>query len=100
MYYLSSGLSVDTAANRLTNNTAQKLSVLDALRSFTVYSAYASFADDVKGTLEKDKFADMVVLSDDIVASDPAMLLKAKILMTIIRGEVVYENKGPGAYLN
>ncbi len=100
MYYLSSGLSVDTAANRLANNTAQKLSVLDALRSFTVYSAYASFADDVKGTLEKDKFADMVVLSDDIVASDPMMLLKAKILMTIIRGEVVYDNKSPGAYLN
>ncbi len=100
MYYLSSGLSLDTAANRLTNNTAQKLSVLDALKSFTVYSAYASFAEDVKGTLENNKFADMVVLSDDIVASDPAMLLKAKILMTIIRGEVVFENKSPGAYLN
>lgn len=99
MYYLSSGLSVDTAANRLTNNTAQKLTVLDALKSFTVYSAYASFADDVKGTLEKDKFADMVVLSDDIVTSDPQMLLKAKILMTIVRGEVVYENKAPGAYI-
>ena len=41
----------------------------------------------------------MVVLSDDIVASDPAMLLKAKILMTIVRGEVVYENKAPGAYI-
>ncbi len=100
MYYLSSGLSVDTAANRLVNNAAQKLSVLDALKSFTVYSAYASFADDVKGTLEKDKFADMVVLSDDIVTSDPQMLLKAKILMTIIRGEVVYDNKSTGAYLN
>ncbi|MBZ0203032.1 MAG: amidohydrolase family protein, partial [Ignavibacteria bacterium] len=93
MYYLSSGLSLDTAANRLGNNTAQKLSVLDALRSFTVYSAYASFADDVKGTLEKDKFADMVVLSEDIVNGDPNILLKTKILMTIIRGEVMYENK-------
>lgn len=100
MYYLSSGLSLDTAANRLTNNTAQKLSVLDALKSFTVYSAYASFAEDVKGTLENDKFADMVVLSNDIITSDPAMLLKTKILMTIIRGEVVFENKSPGAYLN
>jgi len=99
MYYLSTGLSADTAANRLTNNTAQKLSVLDALRSFTVYSAFASFAEDVKGTLENDKFADMVVLSEDIVSSDPAVLLKTKILMTIVRGEVVYENKSPGAFL-
>lgn len=99
MYYLSTGLSLDTAANRLANNSAQKLSVLDALRSFTVYAAYASFAEEVKGTLEKDKLADMVVLSEDIIASDPAVLLKTKILMTIIRGEVLYENKAPGAFL-
>lgn len=98
MYYLSTGLSLDTAANRIANNTAQKLSVLDALRSFTVYSAYASFAEDVKGTLEKDKFADMVVLSEDIINSDPSVLLNTKILMTIIRGEVLYENKNPAAF--
>jgi predicted amidohydrolase YtcJ len=99
MYYLSTGLSLDTAANRLANNTPQKLSVLEALRSFTVYSAYASFAEDLKGTLEKDKLADMVVLSEDIVSSDPNTLLKAKVLMTIIRGEVMYENKNPGAFI-
>lgn len=99
MYYLSSGLSLDTALNRVANNTAQKLTVLEALKSFTVYAAYASFADEVKGTLEKDKFADMVVLSDDIVSQDAAALLKAKILMTIVRGEVVFENKSPGAML-
>ncbi len=99
MYYLSSGLSLDTALNRVANNTAQKLTVLEALKSFTVYAAYASFAEDVKGTLEKDKFADMVVLSDDIVSGDANILLKAKILMTIVRGEVVFENKSPGAML-
>ncbi|MBL8015946.1 MAG: amidohydrolase [Ignavibacteria bacterium] len=99
MYYLSSGLSLDTALNRAANNTAQKLTVLEALKSFTVYAAYASFAEDVKGTLEKDKFADMVVLSDDIVSQDASALLKAKILMTIVRGEVVFENKSPGAML-
>jgi predicted amidohydrolase YtcJ len=100
MYYLSTGLSLDTAANRLSNNSMQKLSVLEALRSFTVYSAYASFAEELKGTLEKDKLADMVVLSEDIVSSDPNTLLKTKVLMTIIRGEVLYENKNPAAYLH
>ncbi|KXK41009.1 MAG: amidohydrolase 3 [Chlorobi bacterium OLB5] len=99
MYYLSSGLALDTAANRIANNTAQKLTVMEALRSFTVYSAYASFAEELKGTLEKDKLADMVVLSEDILNSDPAVLLKTNVLMTIIRGEVVYENKNPAAYL-
>ena len=99
MYYLTTGLSVDTSFNKIATNSAQKLTILDALKSFTVYSAYASFADDIKGTLEKDKLADMVVLSDDILTSDPQALLKTKILMTIIRGEVVYENKNPGAFL-
>ncbi len=99
MYYLSTGLSLDSTANKTANNSMQKLSVLDALKSFTVYAAYASFAEDVKGTLETDKLADMIVLSDDILSSDPGSLLKAKILMTIIRGEVVYENKNPAANL-
>ncbi len=99
MYYLSSGLSLDTADNKTSNNSTQKLSIMDALKSFTVYSAYASFADDVKGSLETDKLADMVVLSDDILSSDPGALLKTKILMTIIHGEVVYENKNPAANL-
>jgi predicted amidohydrolase YtcJ len=98
MYYLTSGLSLDTADNRIASNTQQKLPLLDALKSFTVWSAYASFADDVKGTIEKDKFADLVVLNDDIIAlNDPNMLLKTKVIMTIIRGEVMYENKSTAA---
>lgn len=98
MYYLSSGLSLDTAANRVSNNTAQKLSVLDALKSFTVFASYANFGEEINGTLEKDKLADMVVLSEDILSSEPSVLLKTQILMTIIRGEVVFENKSPGAF--
>ena len=101
MYYLSTGLSLDSADNKIATNTAQKISVMDALKSFTVWAAYASFADDMKGSLESDKFADFVVLSDDILAvNDPNILLKTKILMTVIRGEVMYENKIPAADLN
>ncbi|RPI17666.1 MAG: amidohydrolase [Ignavibacteriae bacterium] len=99
MYFLSTGLSLDTAANRISNNTAQKLSVIDALKAFTVWAAYGSLADEFKGTLEPGKLADMVVLSDNILESDPQVLLKTRILMTIIRGEVVYENKTPAAYI-
>src|SRR5258706_6843107 len=51
MYYLTTGLSLDTADNRITNNTAQKITMIDALKSFTAWAAYASFADDVKGSL-------------------------------------------------
>ena len=100
MYYLTTGLSLDTADNRISNNIAQKLTVIDALKSFTQWAAYASFADDVKGSLEPGKIADMVVLSNDILSGDPSQLLKTRVLMTIIRGEVLYENKTPAAGLN
>jgi predicted amidohydrolase YtcJ len=100
MYFLSTGMTLDTAVNRLINNSAQKLTVLDALKSFTSWSAYACFEEEEKGTLEPGKLADMVVLSDDILTSSPEALLTTKILMTIVRGEIVYENKNPSAYKN
>lgn len=100
MYFLSTGMSLDTAINRVVNNSAQKLTVLDALKSFTAWSAYACFEENEKGTLEPGKLADMVVLSDDILTSDPEALLTTQILMTIVRGDIVYENKTPSAYKN
>lgn len=98
MYFLSTGMSLDTAVNREINNSAQKLTVLDALKSFTTWSAYACFEENEKGTLEPGKLADMVVLSDDILTTDPKTLLTAKILMTIVRGEIVFENKNTSAF--
>jgi predicted amidohydrolase YtcJ len=98
MYFLSTGMTLDTATNRTINNSAQKLTVLDALKSFTVWSAYACFEENEKGTLEPGKLADMVVLSDDILTSDPKVLLTTQILKTIVRGEIMYENKNPSAY--
>ncbi|MGH2574203.1 MAG: amidohydrolase family protein, partial [Ignavibacteria bacterium] len=100
MYYLSTGLGFDTAANKLSNNSPQKLTVADALKSFTLWAAYASFADDLKGSLEIGKLADMVVLSEDILAAEPKVLLNTKVVMTIVRGEIVYELKAPGVYLS
>ncbi len=97
MYFLSTGLTPDTAVNKIANNSAQKLTVLDALKSFTIWSAYACFDEELKGTIEPGKLADMVVLSDDIITSDPKVLLSTKILKTILRGEVVYENTNPAA---
>jgi predicted amidohydrolase YtcJ len=98
MYYLSTGLSLDSADNKIATNALQKITLMDALKSFTVWAAHASFAEDLKGTLEKDKLADFVVLSEDILtANDPAVLLKTDVIMTIIRGEVMYENRAPAA---
>jgi predicted amidohydrolase YtcJ len=100
IYFLTTGLLLDTSVSKTVNNISQKLSVLDALKAFTVCAAYGCFEDEIKGSLEPGKLADMVVLSNNILESDPKALLNTKILMTIIRGEIVYENKTPSAWLN
>lgn len=99
MYMLSTGLPIDTSFAKTANNVQQKLSVLDALKAFTVWAAYGCFEDDVKGTLEPGKLADMVVLSNDILESDPKVLLNTNVLMTIIRGDIVYNSHKPAAML-
>jgi len=70
------------------------------LKSFTSWAAYGAMVENDRGTLETGKIADMVVLSNDILSSDPSVLLKTAVLMTIVRGEVLYDNKKPAAYLN
>jgi predicted amidohydrolase YtcJ len=72
-------------------NPDQKLSLLNAVKSFTVWPAYASFQENSKGTLEKNKIADMVVLSNDIFNIDPKELINTVVLKTIIDGNVVYD---------
>jgi len=54
--------------------------------------AFAAFQEEYKGSLEKNKFADMVVLNEDIFA-DNKKLLTAKVKYTIINGKIVYTAK-------
>ena len=69
----------------------QKITVEEAVRGFTFGSAYAEFQENVKGTLEVGKLADFIVVSDDIFKIDPVMIVKAKVLTTVMDGKVVYE---------
>jgi predicted amidohydrolase YtcJ len=69
----------------------QALSVKDALRLYTINGAYASFEEDIKGSIEPGKLADMVVLDRDILAIPQEELKEMKALMTIVGGEIVYQ---------
>jgi predicted amidohydrolase YtcJ len=69
----------------------QKITVEEAVRAYTAGSAYAEFADDVKGTITPGKLADLVVLDRDIFRIDPVEIEKTRVTMTIIDGRVVYE---------
>lgn len=71
----------------------QKITIEEAVRAYTVGSAYAEFAENSKGTLSPGKLADMVILSQDIFRINPVEIEKTKVRLTIMDGRVVYEEK-------
>jgi len=71
----------------------QKITVDEAVRAYTVGSAYAEFQESVKGTITPGKLADLVILSRDIFSIDPVEIENVKVLMTIVDGRVVYEER-------
>jgi predicted amidohydrolase YtcJ len=69
----------------------QKISVAEAVRAYTVGSAYAEFQENEKGAITPGKLADLVVLSRDIFKIDPVEIENVKVVMTIMDGRVVYD---------
>ncbi|MBX5479923.1 MAG: amidohydrolase [Pyrinomonas methylaliphatogenes] len=68
----------------------QKISVEEAVRAYTVGSAYAEFAEKEKGRIAPGMLADMVLLSEDIFRIDPVEIEKTRVLLTIVDGRIVY----------
>jgi predicted amidohydrolase YtcJ len=62
----------------------------EALLSITIWPAKASFEESIKGSIEKGKVADFVVLDKDIMTIPENEILKTKVLMTVVNGEIVY----------
>ena len=69
----------------------QKITVEDALRAYTSGSAYASFEENIKGTLEPNKLADFVLIDRDLTKIPPAEIRDAHIMTTVVGGRVVYQ---------
>ena len=72
-------------------NPDECVSVKQALRMFTYNGAYASFEEDIKGSLEVGKLADMAVLSDSLFDTPADKVRDLKVDMTYIDGRLVYE---------
>jgi len=71
----------------------EKLAPMEALRVYTINGAYSSFEENIKGSIEPGKLADMVVLSASPLEVDPWEIRNITVERTIIGGEIVYENK-------
>ena len=68
----------------------QRMSRAEALKSWTLDGAWASFEENRKGSLTPGKLADFVMLSRDIMKAAPREILSTRVLMTVVGGEIVY----------
>jgi len=80
-HYPESGFQMENALSRE-----------DALRGITIWAAKAGFDEHKKGSLEKDKFADFVVLNKDLMEVPGEEIPNIQILRTFVDGELVYIN--------
>lgn len=71
----------------------EKVSIADAIRAYTLGSAYAEFEENHKGSITPGKWADLVVLARDVTRSTPREILATEVRMTVVGGRVVYEKK-------
>ncbi|MFL5807888.1 MAG: amidohydrolase, partial [Flavisolibacter sp.] len=72
---------------------ANALSKKDAIRGMTIWAAKSSFEETEKGSLEKGKFADFIILDKDLMIIEAKDVLNTSVLSTYIGGEKVYQKK-------
>jgi hypothetical protein len=69
----------------------EAITMEEAIRGYTILGAYLNREEAVKGSLEPGKFADMIVLSDDLLTIDPEQIMDVAIEQTWVNGELVYQ---------
>ncbi|HEV2393684.1 MAG TPA: amidohydrolase [Verrucomicrobiae bacterium] len=69
----------------------QRITLDEALRAYTLGSAYAEFCDKAKGTITPGKLADVVLLDRDLYKIDPIQINQAKVLLTVMDGNILYQ---------
>lgn len=71
----------------------ERISVQQALKTYTVNAAYLSFEENAKGSIEVGKFADFTVVSRSPLKIEPEKIREIKVVMTIVDGKIVYSGK-------
>lgn len=70
----------------------EAITVEEAIQGYTIKGAYLGFNEDIKGSLEPGKLADMIVLSEDILTVDHERIMDIEVEQTYVGGELVYQN--------
>ena len=70
---------------------SESVSLMEALRLYTINGAYASFEEDIKGSIEPGKLADLVVFSEDVTELPTEKIIDLKADITMIDGAIVYQ---------
>ena len=97
-YYLNPLLGIYAAVTRKTLSgmpeggwfPEEKLTVEEAIQAYTLNTAYAGFEENIKGSIEIGKLADLAVLSDDLIKISPDEIKDVTVSMTIVGGKVVF----------
>jgi predicted amidohydrolase YtcJ len=71
----------------------QKITVEQALKAYTIAGAYASFEEDIKGSLAPGKLADFVILDQNLLEIDPASIKEVNVLMTYVDGKKMFTSR-------
>ncbi|MCK9170143.1 MAG: amidohydrolase [Treponema sp.] len=91
--------TIDSSVNRYDRSQniqcdkTQAVTVREAIRCATYNGAYATYEEKIKGSIERGKLADMIILSGDILKIDPFDIYTLKVDMTMIDGVIEYERK-------
>ena len=69
----------------------QKMTIVEAIKGYTIWAAYAAFQEDILGSIEVGKLADFTILDHDILTIKPKDILNTKPIYTIVGGEIRYQ---------
>ncbi|MEM8501136.1 MAG: amidohydrolase family protein [Pseudomonadota bacterium] len=83
--------STDNPRHSQVLNKNERVDLDTMLRAYTSVAAWSMHQDDISGSIEVGKRADLVVLDQNLFEIDPALISEAQVLMTLIDGETVFE---------
>ena len=71
----------------------ERITIEDAIKMYTINGAWQDHMEDIKGSIEKGKLADFCVLEEDILTIDPHRIGEIPVLMTIVGGKIVFDER-------